>query len=283
LITSVAKGRYTLRCIGLDSSSKPVTFADETFFVSLTLPQSSQGLPALKAIQSSPAKHSLGEIGAAEARSMLLEHQASLAAGGPGTVQGNQCAAPAPGGVAQHDCTTYVLKVLGDAFAAKGRSADWTKVMATAQKGSAGALKGTEVLKALESEAGWKGVFWSPDPRNPADSLSEHPEAFKKVKKTGQYYGVDVDSSESIVDYRRTASTKQNTWTQLDKLKSVPLGVIAAKGGRHMTLILDGQVYEVHWDKPASDPNVIEATPLEQWGWNSGVIVMPPEDFSKAF
>ena len=50
-----------------------------------------------------------------------------------------------------------------------------------------------------------------------------------------------------------------------------------------MTLILNGQVYEVHWDKPANDPNVIEATPLEKWAWNSGVIVMPMDDFTKAF
>jgi hypothetical protein len=39
----------------------------------------------------------------------------------------------------------------------------------------------------------------------------------------------------------------------------------------------------VHWDKPATDPNVIEATPLEKWQWQSGAVVMPAEDYAKAF
>ena len=155
--------------------------------------------------------------------------------------------------------------------------------MSIARRKSGGRLKGTEVLKALESVAGWKAVFWSPDPRNPDDSHSEHPEADKKVQQTGKYYGVTVDNANSVVDYRRTSSTAQETWTKLDKLKQVPLGVIAARGGDHMTLILNGEVYEVHWDLPATDPNVLQATPLEKWIWNSGVIVMPAEDFARAF
>jgi hypothetical protein len=283
LIRPVVQGRYTLRCTGFDVSHKEVVYADRSFFIWTTLPGSMQDLTTLNAVKSAPSTHSLGELGAAYARAMMLEHQASLATGGPGTVQGNQCGTPAPPGATQQDCTTYVLLVLKEAFNAKGKGADWTKVMTAARKASGTALKGTEVLKALESEAGWKGVFWSPDPRNPADSLPEHPKAYKNVKQSGKYYGIDVDNTKSIVEYRRTSATTQETWTNLDKLKKVPLGVIAVKGGRHMTLILNGQVYEVHWDKPANDPNVIEATPLEKWAWNSGVIVMPMDDFTKAF
>jgi Domain of unknown function (DUF4157) len=282
-IRPVMQGRWTLRCTGLNGSHSPVAYADRSFFIWTAAPGPMQDLATLNAVKAAPASHSLGEVGAAYARSMMLEHQASLASGGPGTVQGNQCTSAAPAGVSQQDCTTYVIDVLRNAFNAKGKGADWTKVMAAAAKGSGGALKGTEVLRALETVAGWKAVFWSPDPRNPADLNPEHSAAYKKVRGSGQYYGVDVDSPKSIVEYRRTAVTKPDTLTGIDKLKNVPLGVIAAKGGRHMTLILNGQVYEVHWDKPASDPNVIEATPLERWGWNSGVIVMPAEDYAKAF
>lgn len=282
--SSVKQGRHTLRCAGLDKSDKSVVYADRSFYVWTSTPASMQDLTTLNAVKAAPSTHSFGEVGAAYARAMMLEHQASLASGGPGTVQGNQCPTPVPQGVAQQDCTTYVLLVLEKAFNAKGKGADWKKVMAAARKASGAALKGTEVLKALETEAGWKGIFWSPDPRNPADSLSEHSSAYKDmVLKTGKYYDINVDKTKSIVEYRRTSATKQETWTNLDRLKKVPLGVIAAKGGTHMTLILNGQVYEVHWDKPANDPNVIEATPLEKWIWNSGVIVMPMDDFTKAF
>lgn len=282
-IQPVVQGRYTLRCTGLNASHKGVVYADRSFFIWTTLPGSMHDLTTLNVVKAAPSIHSLGEVGSAYARAMMLEHQASLASGGQGTVQGNQCSTPAPQGVTQQDCTTYVLLILKQAFDAKGKGADWTKVMAAARKASGTALKGTEVLKALETDAGWKGVFWSPDPRNPADTLPEHSTAYKKVGESGQYYGIAVDKAKSIVEYRRTSATKEETWTNLDKLKKVPLGVIAAKGGRHMTLILNGQVYEVHWDKSANDPNVIEATPLEKWAWNSGVIVMPADDFTKAF
>jgi hypothetical protein len=71
--------------------------------------------------------------------------------------------------------------------------------------------------------------------------------------------------------------------TRLDQLRQVPLGVIAAHGGEHMTLLLNGDVYEVHWTLPATDPNVIQATPLEKWAWLSGVVVMPAGSFIEAF
>ena len=192
LIRPVVQGRYILRCTGLDASHKEVVYADRAFFIWTTLPGSMQDLPALNAVKSAPSTHSLGEVGAAYARAMMLEHQASLASGGPGTVQGNTCPTPAPQGVSQQDCTTYVLLVLEKAFNAKGKGADWTKVMASARTASGTKLKGTEVLKALETEAGWKGIFWSPDPRNPADTLPEHPTAYKKVRETGKYYGIGV-------------------------------------------------------------------------------------------
>jgi hypothetical protein len=67
---------------------------------------------------------------------------------------------PLPGGARRVDCTTYVLDVLESAFAAKGQASAWAKVMSTARTASgSGGLKGTEVLQALQSEAGWEGVF----------------------------------------------------------------------------------------------------------------------------
>jgi hypothetical protein len=216
----------------------------------------------------------------------MLQHQAAVDSTGTGTVQGNKCSAPAPSGVAQSDCTQYVYDILKSTFGAKHDATTWQEVAAEAATISgSGGLRGTALQKALETKAGWKGVFWAPSPRNPADSSSEHPVAYKRVHQEGLYSKDDVaaDDKHSVINYRPTAGTVQPEFTTLDQLKRVPLGVISARGGTHMTLVINGQVYEVHWDKPATDRDVIQATPLEQWAWQSGVIVMPPDDFKAAF
>jgi hypothetical protein len=282
----VTQGRYIVRCAGL-RAGKPVVYADRTFYVWTSAPTSLQDQSSLTAITSSPATHSLSEVGAAYARNMMLEHQKAVAATGTGkymgTDEGTQPTGPTASGVIREDCTTYVLEVLKHAFAAKGLSANWKAVYDEAQKTSAGAFKGTELLKALESKAGWKAVFWAPDPRNPEDTHAEHPVAYKSVKTTGKYYGIPVDNTKSVVDYRPTSRTKQENMSRLDQLRQIPLAVIAARGGDHMTLMLNGDVYEVHWDKKATDPDVIAATPLEKWEWQSGIVMMPAETFNASF
>jgi hypothetical protein len=182
-----------------------------------------------------------------------------------------------------------VLDVLKYAFTAKGKSADWDVVFKEAQKTSVGKFKGNELVKALVSKAGWKALFWAPDPRNPEDKTSEHPAAYKHVKAHDEYKsanektGIPVDPVKSIINYKRTSPTRREDMSGIDKLKKIPLAVITARGGTHMTLLLSGQVYEVHWDRPGTDPNVIEATPLEKWEWQSGAVVMPGEDYAKVF
>jgi hypothetical protein len=234
------------------------------------------------AVAAEPGKYSIGVIAAARARDVLLEHQQKVASTGTGTIQGNQCTSPLPVGARSADCTTFVLDVLTGAFVAKGQAATWTRVMSTAAA-SGGKLKGTEVLQALQSEAGWEGVFWAPDPRNPQDSSSEHPAAYKKVREQGTYYGVTVDASKSVIDYRRTSGASAQVLSGIEKLQRLQFGVLAARGGRHMALIVNGSVYEVHWDKPASDPDAIQATPLENFAWQSGVVVAPKGDLERAW
>jgi hypothetical protein len=279
---TVRQGRYTLRCIGRNNG-KPVVFTDHTFFVWTRKPLTMQSLPELQAVTAAPATHTLSEVGAATARSMMLKHQAAVSATGTGKYMGNKVTDAAPAGVSKEDCTTYVLSVLEQAFTAKGQKAKWDEVFKEARRVSGPDLKGTALMAALESKAGWKGVFWAPDPRNPADSDSEHPVAHSKATTSGTYYGVDVAKTLPVVDYRPTLPTKAASMTRLDQLRRVPLAVIAARGGKHMTLLLNGHVYEVHWDLPATDPNVIGEVPLERWAWLSGAAVMPPESFTAAF
>ena len=247
-------------------------------------------LAELNEIINNPSKYSLGEIGAAKARAMMLEHQESIARTGKGTIQGNKCgSAPSPG-VGKQDCTTYVIDILKFAFTAKGQGALWDDVFNTASAnsdapkyGTKKGFKGIELINSLVDKAGWKAVFWSPDPKNPSDSLPEHPTAYNKVNSSGTYYDVPVNKEDSVVNYNRTSASAEKDTTKLEKLKRVPLAVIGARGGFHMTVLINGVVYEVHWDKPETDPNVIQATPLENWEWKSGVLVMPESDYQTIF
>ena len=154
---------------------------------------------------------------------------------------------------------------------------------AEANRASGANLKGTEVLKALQSQAGWEGVFWAPDPRNPADRSAEHPAAYKKVREAGTYYGVAVDVSKSVINYRRSNPRARQDLSGIEKLQRLQFGVLATRGGTHMALIVNGSVYEIHWDRPATDPTAIEATPLESFVWQSGVIVAPKGDLDRAW
>jgi len=284
LLGSLSHGRCTVRCVA-HKDGTPLAYADQRFFVNKNDIVAVKARPALAAIGAAPGSFSVGEVAAAKARDMMLEHQESIAKTGTGTLQGNQCSAPVAG-VAQSDCTQYVYDILKYAFSAKGDAVTWKKVATTAAKSSgSGGLRGTALQAALESQAGWKGVFWAPSPRNPEDGTSEHPAAYKRVRKEGRYSKDDVlvEKTKSVVDFRPKNPKTAPTFSALDQLKKVPLGVISARGGQHMTLLINGQVYEVHWDLPATDPNVIQATPLEKWQWQSGAIVMPAADFAAAF
>jgi hypothetical protein len=86
-----------------------------------------------------------------------------------------------------------------------------------------------------------------------------------------------------VIEYRRTDPAATQNLLGIEHLQRLQFGVLATRGGRHMALIINGSVYEVHWDKPASDPNAIEATPLKDFVWESGVIVAPKGDLERAW
>lgn len=258
------------------------------------------------------AKGSFGEVGAAIGESTAIEHWLGVLKTGKGGQTGTESGET---GLPRCNCTTYVVDVLAATFTALGRSSDWDKVkkkaLALNDKGETG-FNGIPLQRALESELGWKGVFWAPDPsydhyrrrkRNADGSPMldaagqqmwkedwEHKTSWKGVQKTGQYYKVDIAHSVinyapepgTAVDAPVASKTKKDT-TQLEKLETIPFAVLTARGGLHMALLIHGVVYEVHWDQSSSSANLYAATPLEDWGWDSGVIVAPAEDVDKAF
>jgi hypothetical protein len=244
----------------------------------------SMGRSDIARILAAPHRHGVGALAAATARDVLLGHQGAFDRTGTGTIHGSRCPAPKPAGATTSDCTEYVKDVLKRAFAAKGQSNVWTDALreATTRSGSAG-LKGTEVMKALQRRQGWEALFWAPDPLDPADGQSEHPYAYRIVRTKGTYYGITVDPTKSVVNYRRTTPANPTDLSGVERLRRLQFGVLAARGGTHMAMVVNGAVYEVHWSSPATDRNAVEATPLESFVWQSGAIAAPPGDLGLAW
>lgn len=235
-------------------------------------------------ILAAAGRQSLGTLAAAMARDVLLGHQEAFDRTGVGTIHGSHCTAPKPAGATTSDCTEYVKAVLGQVFAAHGLTSLWTDILREAVRASGRpGLKGTEIIRALQSKHRWEALFWSPDPRDPADGTPEHPYAYRVVGDRRTYYDIAVDPAKSVINYRRTKATNSADLTGIDRLRRLQFGVLAARGGTHMAMIVNGSVYEVHWSSGADDRNAVEATPLERFEWQSGAIAAPRGDLALAW
>lgn len=238
----------------------------------------------LRAIIDAPQAKTFGQVANAIAKRMDLEHDEKIRERGCGTLIGTKAyrGPDVPRDVYATDCTTYVVDVLRQTFAAKGQSAKFSAVMARAQANSPNGLKGTELIKALQTELGWTAAFWAPDPAT-SDANGEHRYAAHVAKTQGTYYKIPVDKTKAILNYRPENPDKKPDLSQIEKLKKLPFAVLAAKGGMHMSLVLDGKVYEVHWSDGCESMRLIEDTDLETWGWNSGVVAAPKAEMDAAF
>jgi hypothetical protein len=181
-------------------------------------------------------------------------------------------------------------------------------------------VDGVELQSALRSELGWKAIFGAPDPLYPSYQRRPRPydhappgTAFVHDTENKDRYDLatrgdkpvyrihpghksddDLRISHTVMNYApETAgrsitiagsdSTTRKDTTGLEKLARIPFGVLTAQGGNHMALILNGVVYEVHWDEHSDSPHLYARTSLETWGWGSGIIVAPADDVDKAF
>lgn len=220
----------------------------------------------------------IGNAAATATVRMDEAHDKALADRGYGLYYGNKNGAGESKwpDAAPQDCTTFLLEVLEQAYKAAGLEAEWKAIFrkAVISSGSVG-FKGIELMKALQS-SGWSGHYWNPDVKNPGDGGDEHPWSYYLANKNDNYYGLPVDMNRPILNYNLTDDSEPQGSTDLDALKEVPFAILAAKGGMHMAVLVYGKVYEVHWTTSAESENVITAVPLEEWGWMSGAIVVPP-------
>jgi hypothetical protein len=323
-IAGLTQGRYTLRCIGYDGSNRPIAYADRSFFVWTSTPT---GKPpdiaaletekaALEATTRAGSGKTFDEVAIAFTKLEDVKQRLGILETGTGSFVGSECPIHPPG-TESISCTSIVMTVLEKVFTQQGRAADWAKVQKkiaehTKTRSKKLGLEGEDIQAALQSEVGWKGIFWAPDPayKIPTEELTgggitedEAGWAFDRARKKG-IYGNKGEPKISIdhlvtnyapeapkVGHGEPSKTKKDT-TQLAKLKKLPFGVLAAHGATHMTLITYGKVIEVHWEKEATDVHLIEQTDLEKWAvgpksgyhyFASGTIVAPAADVDAAF
>jgi hypothetical protein len=211
------------------------------------------------------------------AQRMDKAHDAALEATGVGLYYGAQRSAlESWGDVTGIDCTSYMLTVLKAAFDAADLGDQIRDLISDAATEGGGSLKGIDVMQLLQERFDWEGVYWNPDTKTPSDGQDEHPYSAYLASKGG-YYGIDVDPDRAVTNYRPSwnGSTTQDL-SGIEALELLPFGVLAARGGRHMAVVVYGEVYECHWLTSATSEDVITDIPLSEWDWLSGAIVYPP-------
>lgn len=178
---------------------------------------------------------------------------------------------PSASSVKENSCIGWAMENVGAAYAAAGKSERWAEIQKiVVSKGS----KGTDLAKELKKD-GWQSVYWNPDAKNPSDGLAEHSFSAVQVARGNGYYGIAVDAQ--VTNYRPTEGkgTKQDM-SGIEKLREVPFFFGLAKGGVHTFVGRKGEVNEFHWSEMPNSNHAIQQTPLEQFGWNSGLIMVPP-------
>ena len=246
----------------------------------------------LKTTIDNPGQASVGELAAANAKYTDVMHDLKVLERGYGTHVGSRASDLGQGqesAPTKTDCTEYTVSVLRDTFNAKGQGDTFKKILVAANKESGGRLKGTSLIDELRKQGGWKVLYWNPDTkfvdkkRDNTDD-TEHKYSADVARTKGTYYDIPLETDKMIVDYSPKAGTgTARNDVAIDKLRKIPFGVIAARGGMHIAMLVSGIVYEVHWTEQCTSEEVFAATSLEKWGWLSGIVAAPASDIDNAW
>ena len=174
---------------------------------------------------------------------------------GQGPYYGNQQLGDKPADLMGLDCTEFLIEILRRGFEAAGHAELMDTIIKKASKDSGKAgLKGIVLLKILQEELGWEGVYFNPDVRRPGDNDDEHPYTAHVASTKGTYYGLNVNRERSLLDYnpsstmdyQNNTSTPNGTEQNLEAVaqaNDIPLGIVAARGGKRKGVFVDGNVY----------------------------------------
>ncbi len=172
-------------------------------------------------------------------------------------------------------CIGWAMQNVKGAYVAAGKLERWNEIERVMRSKD---FKGTELAKELQKD-GWEGVYWNPDAKRPNDGNAEHTSTARQVARGMPYYGIKVQHT--VTNYRPTDAGRGEKKTEQDlsgirSLEKVPFFFGLAKGGMHTFVGREGNVSEVHWNNAPNDKDLIEEQPLTKFGWNSGVLMIPP-------
>lgn len=178
---------------------------------------------------------------------------------------------PSASQLKESSCIGWAMENVKAAYVNAGKAERWSEIESIVySKGT----KGTDLAIELQKD-GWESVYWNPDARNPDDGNSEHSYTAAITKRGKPYYGINVDHR--VTDYRPTeGGSTELDMSGVEKLREVPFFFGLAKGGMHTFVGREGKVNEFHWRATPDDNLAIEERPLENFPWNSGVIMVPP-------
>lgn len=136
--------------------------------------------------------------------------------------------------------------------------------------------RGTALLRALHEHADWTTVYF-------ANEGGIGIGRFEAVSTENLYpAGNTPEAYQTPIDYyirNLHNSSERSTTSQenLDRLNNVRFAIGVVNSGRHTFVLSSGMVYEVHWGKGPSDPQLFEVSNLEEFmeSWESGVVAIP--------
>jgi|GEM_PF-1250232 len=176
----------------------------------------------------------------------------------------------------QSSCIQWAMENVEAAYTKAGKPERWAEIKRIVRRDG---LRGTTLAKELQKD-GWEAVYWNPDVNKSADGSGEHTYSAKLVRNNKPYYKIDIDHS--VTNYRPAEGSRTTKdMNGIDKLDQVPFFFGLARGGSHTFVGRKGKVNEFHWNDMPDDKNAIEETPLKDWDWLSGVIMVPPGTWPK--
>jgi hypothetical protein len=87
-----------------------------------------------------------------------------------------------------------------------------------------------------------------------------------------------VPVTDRILDFRR-AGYEDGADDQLAKLSEIPFFFGVANAGTHTFVGRNGNVSEFHWKQNPDSKTAIEETPLKEFDWESGIVMVPPKSW----
>ena len=259
-------------------------------------PRTTRTVPAPSATVAEQGEK-MGEGGATSAQDTKKAHEDAIAATGIGThygdhssyksmdaagrrrfIENNKLPGTTPSRPKESSCIGWAMEHVGAAYKAAGKEARWNAIKSKVLRNGA---KGTDLAKELKAD-GWTSVYFNPDALDAGSggSEAEHEASARAVMGGGKYYGIKVD--DMIVDYRPSSGSKTiKDTTGIDALKDAPFFFGVARGGDHTFVGYGDTVSEFHWDANPDSTTAIEERSLENFPWQSGLLMIPPGTWTR--